>query len=312
MANDLAGNIYVLGDFAGGIEALAGTLPALEGLFERDYGGEMDATIPALVGEITEKLNTAGIFDLSLPGVEGSFLYGGYLDVEISALTGEITYDFDTSGSFLCSLPMIQFSMTGISGVLGTLVGVIPSIRFSGSGYSYGTNTLAGIIPAITFIGFGVSGTYRCIVVNLYNGSITEYSNFEFDSFTKLGDTFYGAKGTGIYSLGGATDTGSAISATLKPFLTNLGVAELKNLKSALISFKSAGNLTITPLYENYTGTAGTIIGEDGKLHMKRTKFGRGKRGQFVGAQVQNVAGADFGLDAMIYDIDVMLRRLNE
>jgi len=315
LANDLAGNIYVTGAFAGGVEALDGTLAAITGIFERDYGGELIANLPAITFTGSEKLNTSGTFVVTLPAITADFLSGGYLDVTLPAITGEITYDFNTSGSFACTLPMIQFAMTGLSGVLGTLDAVIPALTFSGSGYSYGTNTLAGTIPAITFMGTGTGGTYTCVVINLLNGAVTTYTNFSFDSFVKVGDAIYGVNSAGIYLLGGDTDITTDISASFQTFLTDYGMNNDKNLADCVIGLRSDGQVTVESIYSDATGRSAIIASTSDIMTDKRVSLGRkGTASRFVGNKVTNVSGADFSVDSIYQEILIHKRgkRINE
>lgn len=209
-------------------------------------------------------------------------------------------------------IPIRTLSISGWQSTSGNAYLTIPMKNLLASGASETKGSASLIIPMRVVSATEKGTIYRCVVINLYTGAITEYTNFNFDNLAGLSNSIYASKDTGIYLLGGDDDAGTNINATVQPFRSSFGTPNLKNISSCLLGLKTNGKMKVTPLYEDYEGTPQIIVGVPNKLLMRRAKFGLGKEGQFVGVKIENIAGEDFDLDSETLDLNIKRRRINE
>jgi hypothetical protein len=131
--------------------------------------------------------------------------------------------------------------------------------------------------------------------LNGTTAATTQYSNFDFNSYTVINGKLYGSSSSGIFLIEGNTDAGTEIDAHFKTFSTDLNTHVKKRLRTAYVSGNSKGSLIISPVLDNDEGKEYSITLEDTlmfrrqKVHLDRTE-----RGYYVGVRVANVDGVDF------------------
>jgi hypothetical protein len=64
---------------------------------------------------------------------------------------------------------------------------------------------------------------------------IAAYDNYNFNSFCRVGDTYYAAGDDGLYRLGGATDDGAPIDASITTMMLDFGSPRQKRVNSAYV-----------------------------------------------------------------------------
>lgn len=146
-------------------------------------------------------------------------------------------------------------------------------------------------------------GVYTAMVLNTESLGITEYDNYPFNSFGKLGQTYLGATDSAIYALTGATDDGQNIDAVIRSGMTNFGTNLYKRVPRAYLGYTSDGALIMKTLsmtggvkterwYELTPRTAAAPTGA-------RIKLGRGIKATYWQFELVNKAGADFDISSL-------------
>ena len=151
------------------------------------------------------------------------------------------------------------------------------------------------------------NGSFTTWVMNARNGAVTEYQNYAFNSFAKLGDTYIGAADTGVYELVGDTDDGDDIVARIKSGFMQFGGTHLSRLSAAYIAATGEGVMVlkiITKEGQQYTYQADTRNGRSTKVHM-----GKGQRSRYFAFELTS-AGQDFDLDTLEFVPVVVGRRV--
>jgi len=274
--------------------------------------GNVYITLPVVKVSGSMRMDTTGIGEITLPIQTLSGFGAGIVDVTFPIITLVANGTTVSTGSATISLPIIKLLVSGITGVVGNALVTLPIVQISGTGHDVIGGTLSVSLPKIELLAQELAKVYKCVVINLFNGVITEYTNFSFDKFVDLNGTIYGINSSGIYALTGDNDNGTGIDATIQPFNSSFGTTHLKNIQSCLLGMETSGKLKVTPLYEDFEGTSQNIVGVPDKLLLRRAKLGLGKSGQFVGVKVQNVNGVDFNLDSITFDLNIKKRRINE
>jgi hypothetical protein len=225
-----------------------------------------------------------------------------------------------TSGVFVgvVSDPSIVVETTGTHGIFNNSI-YAPALNLSGSigtvdslnitiaapgivitGFTATHGTFAGVVKAPTISFAQLSDLIGGIVINTDNFLLSEYSNYNFDSFAMLGDLQLAIKDGNIYLLGGGTDAGEAIESSFITGDDDLGHTIPKRMKALLVGISSDGDM-------QYQQNRDTGLGEIFTIHTDGTNFLGSRR---VGAEkiklsrtisiaMSNIDGADFTVDSI-------------
>lgn len=150
-------------------------------------------------------------------------------------------------------------------------------------------------------------GTLTTWVMNARTGAVTEYENYEFNSFATLGNRYIGTSSSGLYELLGDTDDGSNIIARIKGGYMQFGGTHLSRLGAAYIAATGEGRMIlkiITKEGDEYVYQADTRNGRNTKVHM-----GKGQRSRYFAFELTTV-GQDFDLDTLEFVPIVVQRRV--
>lgn len=154
-------------------------------------------------------------------------------------------------------------------------------------------------------------GTVSIIVMNAKNFSLTEYSNFNFNSFAKLNGKHIASNGSGIYELEGSDDAGTDISASVKPHISDFGTSLLKRLAVAYFGIKYLGTMTVKAVNEDGDeGGVRAFTSSTDKYKTRRAKFAKGERSRFWTTEINNVSGADFEISVIELQMAETTRRI--
>lgn len=143
---------------------------------------------------------------------------------------------------------------------------------------------------------------------NLRTEEMTEYQDFDFLAFGRLGAQVYGLKADGLYALGGETDAGTRISAsatTHKNSLDNAspgGSISVHTKRAYTMYFEAGSDPVVVVPYVDDT-KVGAFYGSD------RVKLARGARGRYWAFKFANVGGDDLRVEAVEVLIEILRRK---
>jgi hypothetical protein len=150
-------------------------------------------------------------------------------------------------------------------------------------------------------------GNFTTWAVNTRSGATTEYSNYEFNSFTKVGTRYLGASSTGLYELDGDTDAGNDIIAHIKSGLLQLGNSRFTAFRDAYLGMRGEGDFVLRLV----TGT-GIIYDYNlvaSSLRSTKVPLGKGLRARYFAFELIST-GQDFDLDTVEFLPLVSQRRV--
>jgi hypothetical protein len=130
--------------------------------------------------------------------------------------------------------------------------------------------------------------------------AVTQYCNYNFNSFCKIGDKHYGATDDGIFELVGDTDAGEDIDAWFELPISDFGISNVKRLRRIYLGYEATGDLTIKVKdnEDNERPYPLDNIASDkqvgGEVTIERDQLGR-----YWGLRVDNVRGAYFAVDSI-------------
>jgi len=161
-------------------------------------------------------------------------------------------------------------------------------------------------------------GVFSAIVLNTESLGISEYTNYPFNSFDKLGNDYLGASDTDIFQLTGDDDAGTDIDAVIRTSMTNFGTNVFKRVPRAYLGYTSSGGMImktistsggvkterwyeLTPRTGDHASTAPAAA---------RIQLGRGIKATYWQFELINKLGADFDIDSLQLYPMILKRRV--
>jgi hypothetical protein len=157
-------------------------------------------------------------------------------------------------------------------------------------------------------------GVFSAIVLNTETLGISEYTNYPFNSFGKLGADYLGASDTDIFKLTGDDDAGTDIDAVIRTSMTNFGTNVFKRVPRAYLGYTSDGGMIMKTIstsggvkterwYELTPRTADAHVAA-------RIQLGRGIKATYWQFELINKLGADFDIDSLQLYPMILKRRV--
>lgn len=162
---------------------------------------------------------------------------------------------------------------------------------------------LAELLDNVSFAVRIDTGTaqFSGYTVNLRNAAVTEYDNFNFNSFALVGGKAYGANEAGIFCLEGEDDAGAPIDAFVRTGILNF--EELVHVTKAWIGLTSDGEMLLKTITmdrgfkkENWYRMARRPQGSPVDSRFNPAK---GLTGAYWQWELENVEGAYFEIDTL-------------
>lgn len=154
--------------------------------------------------------------------------------------------------------------------------------------------TAEGIKIAAVY--FSPGGGITTWAMNTQTASVTEYSNYNFNSFAKLGRHYVGASSSGIYTLDGSTDAGTSVIARIKSGFAQFSNSKFSSFKAVYLGVRGEGNFILRVVDgegKSYDYAVATRNTRSTKVHM-----GKGLRARYFSFELIST-GQDFDLDTV-------------
>ena len=136
--------------------------------------------------------------------------------------------------------------------------------------------------------------------VNLSNLSIVQWCDFDFNSFCRIGEKFYGANDSGIFELTGDSDNGTNIDAFFELILSDFGVSSMKRIRSIFVGGEANGGLTLTLKDDENNLRLYTLNLTSGNRQSSgKVAVDRDGLGRYWQTRIDNIGGAYFAIDSI-------------
>ena len=151
------------------------------------------------------------------------------------------------------------------------------------------------------------NNTITTWAVNTRTGAVTEYTNYEFNSFAQMGRTFLAASEDGLYALDGDDDAGDDIIADIKSGLFQMGGSRFTSFKAAYLGMRGEGEFFLKLVEGDGVSRTYRAVGQT----METTKvwLGKGLRSRYYSFELVST-GQDFDLDSIEFIPVVSQRRV--
>jgi len=143
---------------------------------------------------------------------------------------------------------------------------------------------------------------YLTLAVNLKNIAISQYVNYNFNSFVKINNTAIGFNQDGIFELDNLnSDNGTIIAAFAELVNSDWGIANLKRVRRMQIGYEAEGAITLILTtdegYEERYSLKPVLVSEQqgGSIMYGR----RSQKGRYWKVRVENNKGVDFSIDSL-------------
>lgn len=153
----------------------------------------------------------------------------------------------------------------------------------------------------------GPDGTYTAWTMNVETGAVSEYTNYEFNSFARIGNTYLGATAEGLYALLGDDDAGEDIIATIRGGYMQFGGVQQSRLKAAYLAVRGEGDFVLR--IETAEGATYDYAVDARSMRTTKVHMGKGQRARYFAFELVS-DGADFDLESLEFVPLVVQRRV--
>jgi hypothetical protein len=139
-------------------------------------------------------------------------------------------------------------------------------------------------------------GSFTTWAMNTRTGAVTEYSNYAFNSFARMGHKYIGASQDGLYELVGDDDAGTDIIADIKSGFAQWAGSKFSMIKGIYIGARGDGDMVLKVI----TGDDKTYNFSVNVQSQQTTKIitGKGLRARYFAFELIST-GQDFDLDTI-------------
>lgn len=132
--------------------------------------------------------------------------------------------------------------------------------------------------------------------VNTRNLAVSEYTNFAFNSFGRIGNRYLGATSAGLYELNGDTDDGESVISRIKSGLLQFNGTKLSGFSGAYIATRGEGSYILRMVAGDGRTYDYAVSTRDTRT--TKIKFGKGLRARYFSFELIST-GDDFDLDTL-------------
>lgn len=151
------------------------------------------------------------------------------------------------------------------------------------------------------------SGSITTWAVNTRTTAITEYSNYDFNSFAELSGKYIAASPNGLYELSGDNDDGTDIIAQIKTGIAQMGGSRYTSFKAAYLGARGEGDYVLK--LETGDGKTYTYSVTANDMETTKINLGKGLRARYFSFELIST-GQDFDLDTLEFVPIVAQRRV--
>lgn len=256
-------------------------------------------------------------FPLPILSLVASGITGGAATSAFSlpAITVQISAQQNGLGQAAIALPIVTLAAAGSVGNVGTAAFALPIITLAASGrYDIiGTATFGLPLIYLQAAAGRPSSSYRTWALNLHRNALTEYTNFDFNSYAVFNNQVLACSPAGVVVLGTqALDGAIKIDATAMTGLSDFDFSQHSRVPRLYLDSSQNGDLHFKAITRE--GGTRTYLLPWNRLSsptQRRVPIGKGPRSRFWQFGVENVEGADFQITSIMAYPTKLRRRVS-
>jgi hypothetical protein len=140
------------------------------------------------------------------------------------------------------------------------------------------------------------NGSVTTWVMNTRSGAVSEYQNYAFNSFARVGNKYLAAADTGLYELLGDKDDGTDIIATIRSGFAQWSGTHLGSFKAAYLAVAGVGDYVLRIITRDGKTFNYRVTAADGRT--VKVNLGKGLRSRYFAFELVST-GQDFDLDTL-------------
>lgn len=211
----------------------------------------------------------------------------------VVGISGSVTVSQDTL------LNLSHFDIDGnLVQELNTSLDAVGGINASGNLSEYLTTSLIAL-GSVTSVFGDLDTDITILSMNTRTFGISEYSNFNFNSFFSIGSRYFGCSKDGVFELTGELDnTNNIAQSIIKTGVSDFDTQQLKATKDCYVYIRSSGDSTLRLIINEQVDRDGYDIAYDNidGYHRRRIKVAQGLRGTSWQTEFKNEGGSDFSI----------------
>lgn len=276
-------------------------------------------SLPAITLDASGITGALGSAILRLPlivfdaEIDAPIQYGGVAVLPLLNVFGQAIGGNLSSASL--TLPRRILTTAAQTGTAGVIDIVLPSLTLEGAGYPSVEITASLELPMLQLVASGFhaeAGVYRIWALNMRKGALTEYTNFDFNSFTEFSGVTIAAGPNGIHVLDASDDDNTVdIASSVRFGNLAYGTSYNKRIPRAYIGYRSDGYGKFTTITQGQGAREYMLPFNDNiEIQQRRIPIGKGPKSTYWQFGYDNIDGADFAINSLILRPDVLRRRV--
>lgn len=213
------------------------------------------------------------------------------------------------TGTLTLRAPKLAAALSGVVGGTGTLaIGLpLPEVMLQGALASVGVLVLRTPPPWMSLLATAplyapadVEASVTAMALQTERMALTQYTNFPFNSFAVFAGRHLAASASGIYSLTGDTDDGTAIAAAARVGISDWGTSQVKRATRIYVGYRTTGAVRMR-LWTDETQERVYAVppAVTSGLHGAHVRLGMGVDARYWQWEMVNHNGADFSVDCV-------------
>lgn len=136
--------------------------------------------------------------------------------------------------------------------------------------------------------------------INLSNMAVTQFCQYSFNSFCKIGNKYYGASEDGIFELTGNDDNGVDIEAFFELVVSDFGISNVKRIRKVYVGYEAKDDLLVTIKDNEDNSRSYTLSYLDyDRQNGGQVNIGRDGLGRYWQVRIDNTNGVYFAIDSI-------------
>ena len=253
--------------------------------------------------------NDLGTVTLRWPVKSLTAYGGGYASLVWPTRALAVEGTLNIVGTVVLVWPRRLLTATGLMGSAGTISLVWPTRTITMAGLTGGVGTVDLRWPTLTVVAMGSgAATETTYAINLTTGAVTQLVLGAFNKLVTAHGRAYGLRNETLFYLGGETDEGAEIPATVRFAAQDFGTYQVKRLDGAVyLKSREDDGLTLTIIQdETTTWKYQTNTDTSPGLGSHRGKVGRGISFHSLGMILENREGGRLdvgGIEILMYPL---------
>lgn len=198
----------------------------------------------------------------------------------------------------------------GRQGNYTTGIGVLQPLRAPDS-YSAGYVALERI-SAAGYSRESLVEIYLTKTMNTRSSAVTEYQNYNFNSYAFINGDYYAAGPGGLYKLDGSDDNGANIDWSFRTGQMDDKTPLLKRIPEIVLGLRASGPVRVRVYKDDNTYFDYMLPATNtSTIHQQRVQPGKGMRSRYYSIELQGVSNSEAAFDSMQVNMTKTTRRID-